>query len=364
LRHLDQCVKIVELPTKVVLIEGNMSNGDPIKLGTIAHVDPRKVWEGEASIFTPWLAANLSLLGGALGYDLELVGTESRSGDFLCDIIARETGSNRTVVIENQLERTDHDHLGKLLTYAASNEAGIVIWISPEVRDDHRDAVDWLNRHSTEGIEFFAVQLETISIDSSLPAPNFRLVAFPNTWSKTGPKASGPEPSVKQERYRAFFQALIDELRDKYHFTNARRAQPQSWYSFASGISGIHYNAVFDSEDRLRAELYVDVGNVEHNKAIFDAFFKDRGAIEDQFGEPLIWDRLDNRQASRITAARNDSGIDEAQKIGPLLQQWVTERLVVLKRVFGPRLREVVASTKPVANPITDGSGNATLLQT
>lgn len=330
---------------------GVMANTDPVKLGTILHVDPREIWESEPAIFTPWLARNLNLLGGALGYDLELIEVESRSGDFLCDIFARESGSNRNVVIENQLERTDHDHLGKLLTYAASKEAGVVIWISPDMRDDHRDTIDWLNRHTSDEIEFFAVQLETIRVDASLPAPNFRPVAFPNTWTRSKRRTTSNEISARQEKYRYFFQDLIDELREKYHFTNARAGQPQSWYAFASGITGITYNASFDSDERLRAEVYIDVGDAEHNKAIFDTFFRDRVSLEQQFGEPLIWDRLDHRRASRIVAARDDSGIEEAQKIGPLLQQWVAERLVVLKRVFGPRLKEVVANTKTAHGP-------------
>lgn len=251
-----------------------MTNEHAVSLGTIVHVDPKEIWQSEPAIFTPWLASNLNLLGAALGYDLELVEIESRSGDFRCDILARESGSNRTVVIENQLERTDHDHLGKLLTYGASKEAGVVIWISPDVRDDHRDAIDWLNRHTTDEIEFFAVQLETIRVDASLPAPNFRPVAFPNTWTRTRRKASSHETSDRQEKYREFFQALIDELRERYQFTNARVGQPQAWYAFASGLTGITYNAAFDSEGRLRAELYIDVGNAEHNKAIFDAFWR------------------------------------------------------------------------------------------
>lgn len=294
-----------------------MPSGELVRLGAITHVDPREIWESEPAVFTPWLASNLDLLGVALGYDLELIDIEARSGDFHCDIVARESGSNRTVVIENQLDRTDHDHLGKLLTYAASHEANVVIWISPDVRDDHRDAIDWLNRHSTEEIEFFAVQLETIRVDTSLPAPNFRPVAFPNTWSRTRRRAASHNTSVREEGYRSFFQGLIDQLREQYHFTNARVGQPQSWYAFASGVTGITYNASFDSDDRLRAELYIDVGNADHNKAIYDAFFRDRSAIEHEFGEPLIWERLDHRRASRIMSARNDSSIDQTRNIGP-----------------------------------------------
>ena len=137
-----------------------------IALGKLKHFDPRKLWENEAGNFTPWLANHLQLLAEALGLDdLQLVRTEQAVGEFLCDIVAREVRTDRRVIIENQLKQTDHKHLGQLLTYAGGLDAAVVVWISPEIREEHRQALDWLNRHTDEQIVFFGVLLEAIRID-------------------------------------------------------------------------------------------------------------------------------------------------------------------------------------------------------
>jgi hypothetical protein len=125
------------------------------KLGKLAHVDPRKLWDSEPGAFTPWLASNIALLGEALGIDLELVQAEKAVGDFCCDIQAHDTVRDCPVIIENQLEQTDHRHLGQLLTYAAGLDAAVIVWISPEVREEHREVLDWLNRHTDDRVDFF-----------------------------------------------------------------------------------------------------------------------------------------------------------------------------------------------------------------
>jgi len=155
-----------------------------ISLGKLEHLDPRTLWKNEAGDFTPWLADNLPMLGEALGLDLQLEEMEGPVGDFSCDIVAREVGTNRPVIIENQLERTDHSHLGQLLTYAAGLDAGVVIWISSDIREEHREALHWLNRHTDEQIDFFGIRLEAVRIDGSKPAIQFSLVVSPNKWGK------------------------------------------------------------------------------------------------------------------------------------------------------------------------------------
>ena len=154
-------------------------------LGKLEPVSPRLLWTSEPAHFTPWLASNLPTLGEALGLELELVKAESSVGPFACDIEARDINTGRKVIIENQLEPTDHTHLGQLLTYAAGLEATFIVWISPLVREQHRQAIDFLNRHTAEGLDFFAVGLEVVKIGTSLPAVVFRLVASPNAWAKT-----------------------------------------------------------------------------------------------------------------------------------------------------------------------------------
>ena len=184
-----------------------------IALGKLEHVNARTVWQSEARDFTPWLAQNLGLLGEALGLDLELVQMEAPVGNYACDIEAKENGSGRRVIIENQLESTDHTHLGQLVTYAAGLDAAVIVWISTGVREEHREAIDFLNRHSRETVDFFAIALELVRIGSSPPAVVFRLAASPNAWAKNA--AARPEVSSRMNAYRAFFQPLMDELRDK-----------------------------------------------------------------------------------------------------------------------------------------------------
>ena len=155
-------------------------------LGKLKKVDLREVWEHEATSFTRWLSQeeNLDHLGEELGISIKLLKTEAEVGGFNVDILAEEEGSARKIIIENQLETTDHDHLGKLLTYASGTDANVIIWIFREIRDEHRSAIDWLNEHTDENIDFFAVKMELWQIGESLPAPKFQIVSNPNNWAK------------------------------------------------------------------------------------------------------------------------------------------------------------------------------------
>jgi hypothetical protein len=311
-------------------------------LGTLEQIQPRTLWESEASSFTPWLAANLILLGKALGLDLELSQTEAAVGSFSCDIHARDTGRDRQVIIENQLEPTDHRHLGQLLTYAAGLDATVIVWISPEFRDEHREAIDWLNRHTSENVEFFGVALEVVRIGDSKPAVVFRLAASPNEWATTVRSTARPERSAKADAYQEFFQAVIDELREKHKFTNSRLAQPRHFYSFSSGVvSGILYTAAFPSGARLRAELYIDVGEAGRNKAVYDWLLTQKAEIESRTG-PLVWERLDQKRACRISLVRLNSSIDDAALHSAEMRAWLVDALLKLKAVFGPRLLSAV----------------------
>lgn len=313
-------------------------------LGQLVHVDPRTLWLSEPAKFTPWLADNLHLLGEAIGLDLELVQREAPVGDFCCDIEARETGSNRAVIIENQLDPTDHRHLGQLVTYAAGLDAAIIVWISPTVREEHRQALDWLNRHTSENIDFFGVSLEVIRIDQSNPAAQFRPVSFPNAWTKARSNTQRTAVSERALKYQEFFQKLLDELREKHRFTNARAAQPQNWYSFSSGVTGFVYSASFASGARLRAELYIDVGDAAENKSIYDWLLIRRAEFEEKMGVQLDWERLDARRACRIAAVRHNSSVDTIAAQGEELRPWLVEHLLKLKAIFGPILEDAAAA--------------------
>lgn len=306
-------------------------------LGSLHTINPRDVWKHEATDFTPWLAEHLGDLGQVLGMELELEKREADVGDFSLDLLAKDLGSGRTVVIENQLEQTDHDHLGKLLTYAAGFQASAIVWVAQVIREEHRQALDWLNQRTDTNTEFYGVIVEVLQIDQSRPACRFRPVVLPNTWQKTKlseRKAATP----RAEAYRAYFQALIDELRTKHKFTGARLGQPQSWYAFSSGLSGVTFNAVFAGSGTVRVELYIDVGDQTENKALFNRLLAERAAIENACGCPLLWERMDERQASRVTVSRNGSITDAPGEIA-VIRRWHVENLLVFKRAFAPFLR-------------------------
>ena len=306
-----------------------------MKFGRIKKINLREIWHNEAVNFTPWLAENISALGEALGMDLELQDREAAVGDFSLDLLANDLGTGHTVIIENQLTSTDHDHLGKLLTYAAGFSASTIVWIAEIIRDEHRQALEWLNQITDEGTHFFGVVVEVFKIDDSKPAYSFKPVVYPNEWQKSKKRPGTVSP--RAEAYRNYFQALIDELRDKHRFTNAKIGQPQSWYAFASGFSSIHFAAAYSLGKRVRTELYLDSEDVEKNKKLFDWLFSQKNDIHEKYGCALEWERLDERKASRIALYR-DGSIEDSDEELRAIQEWHIEHLLKFKSTFSPYL--------------------------
>lgn len=279
-----------------------------------------------------------------LGLELEVVGREQSVGDFSVDILARDLARNKRVIIENQLDATDHTHLGQLITYAAGLEASVVIWVSREVREEHRQALDWLNRGEGATTEYFGVVLELLQIDGSRPAVNLRVVAWPNNWSRSSQRAAASEesPTGKYALYQQFFQRLIDDLREKHRFTNARVGQPQNWYTFTSGTSGFQYSVSFAGGGRFRAEVYIDRGDRGSNVAALEALRAESSTLEEAFGEPFEWELLEGKRACRIAVYRPGTVEDAAEDLEQH-HRWAIDRLLRFKKVFGPRLPAVAA---------------------
>lgn len=309
--------------------------------GELTKVPLRDIWSHEAMDFTPWLADNIEALGDALGLQLEHMETEKAVGDFSLDLLAKDLGSSQTVIIENQLAQTDHDHLGKLLTYAAGLDASIVIWISEAVREEHRQALEWLNQRTDTKTQFFAVIVEVLKIDESKPAFNFKPIVFPNEWQKRERQKVSTNTSPKGEKYRAYFQALIDELREKHKFTDARIGQPQNWYWFSSGMQGISYSATFSRGEKIRAGIYIDYGDQEKNKMLFDALKERAQQIADSYGSQLEWKRLDEKRASIIFIHR-DGTIEAPESELAEIQKWHIEHLLKIKRIFKPEINQAL----------------------
>ena len=277
-----------------------------------------------------------------MGMDLELQQTEASVGGYALDILATDRNQNRPVVIENQLEATNHTHLGQLLTYAAGFNAGVIVWVTKEFRDEHRQTLDWLNERTGDGTQFFGIVVELWRIGNSLPAPHFNIVATPNEWRKETVKGGGEAPAVseRRERYRQFFQSLIDTLREK-GFTNARKGQPQSWYSFGTGYGNISYGAVFTGNKQARVEVYFGGADAERNTRLLDGLEQYKRDIESQLEKSLDWQHLEHALACRIALDRPGS-IDDDDETLSTIQSWMVDHLLSFKEVFGPRLAELV----------------------
>ncbi len=316
-----------------------------VTFGQLKRLDLRSIWSSESRHFTPWLAENIQELGNVLGMDLEITASEAPVGDFAVDLLTRDLGSGSVVVIESQFGPTDHDHLGKLLTYASGLGASAVVWIAESIREEHRQALEWLNQRTDADTMFFAIVLEVLQIDESQPAFNFRLVVFPNKWQKATHGAGVDRPSARGEAYREYFQKLIDALREKHKFTGARVAQPQNWYTFASGYSGAVYGSSFAQAGRVRVELYIDEGDYDQNKKLFDWLEARKGMIEQSFGEKLEWERLDDRRASRVAVYRPGDITSDEATLGEI-RSWSIDRLLKFKAVLMPLLKEYSTSIR------------------
>lgn len=278
-----------------------------MQLGRLEGLDVRDVWKNEPRDFTFWLAEaeNLGLLGDALGLRLELVAREKSVGPFAADIVAQDPSRNLTIVIENQLEPTDHRHLGQIITYAAGVKANVLVWIAPEFREEHRAAIDWLNQASLAGFDFFAIQIEAYRIGGSLPAPQFNIVSKPNSWSKRAAarhELAGDDLTDSQQRWKTYWGGLKAIASDRYPALRDRATSSSNWLQILSITKSRDLQFAFNltaPRGGLRVELYID-GTLA--KAAFRAIEADRAAIERAFGGEFTWEPLPDARACRVCA--------------------------------------------------------------
>ena len=307
-------------------------------LAKIERVQLRNAWQNEARDFTPWLAANIAELGEALGMDLEIVQTEAPVGGYSLDILATDRKKNRPVIIENQLEATDHVHLGQLLTYAAGFDAGVIVWVTRKFQDEHRQALDWLNQRTGEDTEFFGVAVELWRIGDSLPAPHFRLVAAPNERRKRAPASARVENSAgkdKNEQYKKFFQTIADILRQEPGFANLRNVNDSVnlWWPIPSDCEGIKYR-IYLSQKEARVQVHIE--NKGDYAQLIDRLKECRGIIEPKLGQ-LDWNES-GQTDYEISLASPGRSIDDDDVTLAETQEWIVENLLKFKQVFDPKL--------------------------
>lgn len=267
-------------------------------LGTLKEItDLRSIWPHEALNFTPWVAENVDLLADAVGLDITVDETESSVGDFNVDIYASETGTDRKIIIENQLEDTDHDHLGKLITYASGKGADVLIWVVKHAREEHKAAVEWLNNHTDDKIGFFLCEIKLFQIGDSQIAPSFTVVERPNDWTKEIRKKASANPT--QQQRLEYWQAFNDYAFSDANFSrifNKRKPTTDHWMDFSIGSSACHI-AVSQIQKRkaVDVELYIN-----DDKELFKSLFAHKDEIEKNMEMELEWKELPERKASRI----------------------------------------------------------------
>ena len=318
------------------------------ELGRLERVELRDIWLSEGSDFTPWLARkeNLEHLGTTLGIDLELEAQERPVGPFRADILCKDIATDRWVLIENQLERTNHGHLGQLLTYASGLEAVTIVWIAANFTEEHRSTLDWLNRITDESFRFFGLEVELWRIGNSPAAPKFNIVSKPNDWSQSVARSARAiddaelsETRIMQRAYWEAFQAVLK--RQNGPVRGNRKPQPQPWMGYPIGRSHVHMNAVMTpSKKQVRAELYM-LG--ESAKAFFALLHRQRDAIERELGYPLEWEELPG-QDQRIASYLKDVEPKDDED-WPRQHEWLATHLNDMHRVLAPRVAALDTET-------------------
>ena len=299
-------------------------------LGTLKKItDLRSIWPHEALNFTPWVAENVDLLADAVGLDITVDETESSVGDFNVDIYASETGTDRKIIIENQLEDTDHDHLGKLITYASGKGADVVIWVVKHAREEHKAAVEWLNNHTDDKMGFFLCEIKLFQIGDSQIAPAFTVVERPNDWTKEIRKTASAN-STQQQRLE-YWQAFNDYAFSDANFSrifNKRKPTTDHWMDFSIGSSACHI-AVSQIQKRkaVDVELYIN-----DDKELFKSLFAYKDEIEKNMEMELEWKELPERKASRILIEKTVDLDDRAT--WPEQFDYIMDTCIKMKRAF------------------------------
>ena len=306
-------------------------------LGNLEKLALRKIWKNEASEFTPWLSENLDRLSDALGFELELVDTEVSAGSFSADILAKDTLNDRYVIIENQLTKTDHNHLGKLITYSAVLDAYAVIWIAPEFTDEHKKALDWLNDHTDDEISFFGVIPELWKIDDSKPAIVFNVISRPNEAVRdlVHRKNLG-ELSELRKKQLGFWQKFRNKLLSDGILKQLRKAYPDNYYELSIGKSDIHLsNKVLFNKNEIAVRLYV-----RNNLADewYPFFYENKERIEREIGVKLNWDNKPGRR-DKIISLIKKINLNEDKNIEEAIQ-WLADYTYKFYNTFGKLIEE------------------------
>lgn len=320
-------------------------------LESLTGVDLRQAWANEASQFTPWVAENLNLLGDAIGLSLELEQTEKPVGSFSADVLCRDTLTSRLVLIENQIERTDHTHLGQTITYASGIGASTVVWIAAQFREEHRAALAWLNEHTDEDLAFFGLEIEVWRIGDSPMAPKFNVVCKPNDWARQVHAAAGSPATLTpvQSAQLEFWTQFVELTKEAHSAIRSNKPSPYNWTSHPLGRSGFWLSSVWSSWNsetntaggELREELVMQSAS---SKESYAKLLEQRTEVESALAaagvpEQVHWYNPENAQVCRVYVRRDASLEDRAD--WPSQQKWLLDRAEAFTRVFAPIVKQL-----------------------
>ena len=308
-----------------------------MKLGKIKEIDIRKVWAHEQYDFSKWLAAeeNISELGNTLNLSLTDIETEKFVGSYRCDIICKDELTGKSVLIENQLEQTNHDHLGKIITYASGLDASVVVWIVAEARQEHASAIEWLNKHTDDDLAFFLIEVHAYTIGDSDPAPMFKIIEQPNDFARSvktiARSGELSDAQIKRQEFWTMFNDVIDQRGKPF---NKRKATTDHWYEVAVGSSQCHISIDLVNKDhKIRVGLWIT-----DNKELFDTMKEHQAEIEETAGFPLEWDRLDKKKASVICAVIPGLDFNDQSNYHELMNKAI-DMVLAERKAFAPYIK-------------------------
>ena len=304
-------------------------------LARLERLDLREVWPHEAQKFTPWLLENLELLNEATGLNLTGAEREQAAGAFSVDLVATDKEGNR-VVIENQLQRTDHDHLGKLITYLVAYDAKAAVWIVGEGRPEHVQAIAWLNEQADT--RFYLVKVEAVRIADSPPAPLLTLIVGPSE-DKATRRAVTDKLNERQQKNQEFWQELLERAKSRTSLHAAVSPSTDYWIAAGAGRTSMSFNYVIRSHS-ARVALVIGTPDAQKNLAVFEQLRAAKDQIERDFGEPLEWQRLEGKKACRICKNLDIGGIDDRDR-WPDIQNAMIDAMVRLEKALRPHIDEL-----------------------
>lgn len=303
------------------------------KLGTLKKVNLREYWKHEALDYTKWLAKdeNIQLLCEEIGISLVNIQAEAPIGRYNVDIVGLDEDSNKRVIIENQLEFTDHKHLGQIITYAAGLNAGLVIWIVKDAKEEHQKAVEWLNNNTSADLSFFLIKMELWQIGDSPFAPKFHVLVEPNDWAKQlqSPSSEPKElTDTKLTQLDFWKQFVVYAKENNSSIRMGRKARAQHWYNISFGTSEAVLSLTLNSrEDNMACSIYIP-----KSPELYQKLENNKEQIEAQLGFHLDWQSLEGKQASRIALTTNASL--DLENEWSNYHQWLLEKAEVMTRVF------------------------------